>query len=175
MIVLLNPVSEAELDKRNLSISPSQPVNRLDRPYSTIIFRDRSLNVIQRYCCVVDDPRHSRALSHRNSSPMRIHRMRMVSRGVADEGYVSWEHSGNHRIDADCHHYRHPNGLRLVCVPLYASPTDKVAPQPHAEEPSFAAFTSTQKTRSRHSSASGALSRYVCKLVPPYSAASRYD
>ncbi|TPX46188.1 hypothetical protein SeLEV6574_g03359 [Synchytrium endobioticum] len=82
---------------------------------------------------------------------------------------------GNHRIDADCHHYRHPNGLRLVCVPLYASPTDKVAPQPHAEEPSFAAFTSTQKTRSRHSSASGALSRYVCKLVPPYSAASRYD
>ncbi|TPX47200.1 hypothetical protein SeLEV6574_g02789 [Synchytrium endobioticum] len=40
-----------------------------------------------------------------------------------------------------------PNGSRLVRAPLYASPTDKVAPQPRAVEPSFAAFTSTQKTK----------------------------
>ncbi|TPX38515.1 hypothetical protein SeLEV6574_g07753 [Synchytrium endobioticum] len=55
--------------------------------------------------------------------------------------------NGNRRVDLDCHHYRHPNGLRLVRAPLYASPTDKIAPQPHVVEPSYAAFKSTQKTK----------------------------
>ncbi|TPX32178.1 hypothetical protein SeLEV6574_g08479, partial [Synchytrium endobioticum] len=40
-----------------------------------------------------------------------------------------------------------PNGSRLVRAPLYASPTDKIAPQPHVVEPSYAAFKSTQKTK----------------------------